>query len=238
MPGQIARTLADLRLIARYYIDELSAGVVLDSSIVQLDLNTALMLGYEEYARRTKCFSIEYTLASTASQATYAHEDFGVTDAGNRIFELYYVGYNALPLERTTRQQLSTAIPAWRSTAAGTPLAWFPSSDMQLTLYPKPSGTSNILVEGWETPDPAEFAADADEPLIHVSDRYLIAVYAALVTAKRLPNVENAARYQELNKDYDEGMMRAAERINNDADKVMLVQRNVTNIGPGSRPAG
>lgn len=195
-------------------MDEITAGAIVDSSATQFDLTTAVQFGYEQYARDTRCFPVNYTKASTAGTSTYAYSVFGTSSAGKRIFELRYVAYDETRLGRRTLDQLDREESNWRWNGNGTPRYWLPYGESTLMLYPTPSGTDNIYIEGWQAPDLTAFDAGTDEPLIHLSDRYLLALRGAIWVAERLVNVKNNLRYQMYETQYRQGIKEADMRIN------------------------
>jgi hypothetical protein len=267
--------MADLRTLARYYIDELHDGAVLSNSSDQLDLTTMVQYGYEQYARDTRCYPVNYEMPSMPGQQVYPFsyfQDFGavaiwmagtgytagqyvrevangpiyiclvnVTSTatpsqdsmnwglaplpGKRLFRLRIVFYDELRLNSASLDDLDKRDFRWRFNPSGTPRFWYPYGESKIGFYPAPSGTANIYVEGWETPDLTTFSADADEPDVTASDRYLIAIKAALYPAVRLMNNENSARRQELVNDYNLGIIEANSRINSQA-RVSVYGRN------------
>ena len=227
--GQSARTLSDLRLMARSFANELVDGFCQTNSIVEFDLTTAVQFGYEQYARDTKCFPISYTLSATPDQAVYPYSDFGTSGAGARMFEVRALWYNQQPLEQLTLDELDRRNSLWRFDASGTPAFWVAYGESQILFHHKPGSAGSIFIEGWETPDLDTFSADTDEPTnIHVSHRELIAYAAALRMVERIVNQENNLRYQYMVDRYKRGITSAHRNINTPGGRLTVVGGRAT----------
>jgi hypothetical protein len=212
--GQSTRSLSDLILLSRTYLDQIAAGPIQDSSATQLDLTSAVQFGYERVAKDAKCIPVSYTEASTADQSVYEFSAFGESSAGARMFDLRCVFYNQQTLEEVTTEELDARYPNWRFDASGTPRYWIRYGEQQIKLYPTPSGTSNIYIEGWETPDLSLFSESAHEPKIHVADRHLIAIQAAFIFLERLIDGDgNGERIQALASMYGNGINEMRKRL-------------------------
>jgi hypothetical protein len=227
MPGQVTRTLADLRTLTRWYVNEIRQGTMVDSSSSQLDLNSILMYAYEEYARRTHAYPLALTANTVAGQAVYPYSLFSTANtsdqAGSRWFELRNIWVNQQLMAQTTLDDMDNANYQWRFDGQGTPIYWLPYGESQFMLYYTPSAALSILVEGYQTPDPTTFNTDTAQPQIQVSDRYLLAMYAAIVYCSAIPSQENNARLAKLVADYEKGMKRAYGRINNTGSYIPTV---------------
>jgi len=187
-------TLGTLLKWYRHFSNEVTLPV---TSADYMDATTLLQMGYQMYARKTMCFPVGYTLAATPGTAIYSYGDFGeevvpatnpVTydGAGSRLFKLSLVAFDSKPLVCKSRPQMDTeSANTWRWNSTGTPHNWIPWGERQIRLTPAPNVASNIFIEGWETPDLADFAEAADEPLIEETDCLLIAMYAAAVPQLR-----------------------------------------------------
>ncbi len=225
-------TRKEIIQLARFLLDELVTDRLADSSTTEFDMLQALQVSYDQYTIETECFEVSYTLAATADQHTYAYSLFGTgtPKTGARMFKVVAVAYDEKQLDETTKSNLAAIDPHWRFASSSTPRLWIPAGERKIRLWPTPPSTSNIDVEGYETPDPvftttASPAGDALVPDIHVGDHRLLAIGAAILPLLNNPNEDNQLRTSPLYQELVNGWKAARKRIHGSGRASIIVGR-------------
>jgi hypothetical protein len=207
------KSKTDLIEFTRFLVDKYDKSWLADSDATRFDLGDALDMALIKWYKETGCSRGTYTHAATASQAIYSRSEFPT--GANRIHDLYLVTYNSVLLAPTSVEKLNAFNRNWRSTAAGVPNKWMPWGDTEFRLYPAPSGTSNIVIEGYQGPDLTLFDEDGDEPPgVNAVDHEALAYYAAFLVVFAEQSETGVAKqswlYQEWQKQVDEAKSRVA----------------------------
>lgn len=151
---------------------------------------------------------------------------------GSRVFEIKTLAYNSVTLTAVNENWLDNNYTNWRFNDNGTPRLWVPWGERGFRLYPKPSGTDNIYLEGYEIPELGAFDADSDVPDIHIKDHELLAVYAAIMVTVADPTNENQIRGSVLAPMWESGINAAKKRISGTGQFYTVMARNKKrNIG-------
>lgn len=193
---------------ARWLSDSVGLEWLADHNATGVSLELALNEALTEYYKLTKCSRVYYTHAATSGTATYALS--AINAAASRIFELTYVAFNNVPLERTTINCLDNELDNWRHlTATATPQYWVPYKG-GIRLFPTPNSTDTIYIEGFETPDLTLFTDTSEPAIVPVSDQKLLAIYVAILCTTREPSNPNIMRTNVLYPQWQNGIYNAA----------------------------
>ena len=215
----------------------LTAHGLLEGDIVHFDTaDTNISIGTRYFVKyvSSSVFQIATTLGGTAIVLT-AHTNHCRKVAAERLFDLNCVAFDESRLERKNVAWLDACDSKWRFADNGTPRVWIPWGERKIRLYKPPSATSNIYIEGWETPNPRLFDGDADTPPIEESDHNLIAMYAAVVVTIRGSKDEMLVRQSALYPQLEAGWRRAYQRIHNTGDSTVIFGRG-TNLPTNDWP--
>ena len=108
----------------------------------------ALLLGEQDFARRTRCFRRTNTMSAVDEQAVYTlPEDFV------KLIDLTY-GSDTSPLYEKKERLVKQEDPAYRITDSGTPTHWWLETKTQFRLYP-PSNVdtaTTMALDGYFVP--------------------------------------------------------------------------------------
>lgn len=212
-------TRLEIMQFVRHLLDEYGNDWLKDSALTY-DLGQAVQYAYEQYAMNTKCFPISYTKAATVGTHTYALST--INAAASRIFDLTHIAFNSKALENVSERKLQAIDPDWRFAANGTPIAWMRWGTASIRLYKPPDSTSNIYIEGHETPDPTTFDGDNDVPAIDICDHELLGYGAAVVIALRNPSAENQVRSSPIYQKLMDGYNAAHARIHGEPNPIIV----------------
>lgn len=205
-------TLGDLKKLTQFYLSEIGPSIGGDA---RFSLEEAIRMAYNRYAIETRAFKADYLLAATPGTGKYALSAFGT--AAQRIFEITKVAYNSLMLARIGESYLDGVNPHWRFEASGVPKFWMPWGESKVRVHPAPTGTANIYLEGYETPDLSGWIDDSSVPVIHSDDHKLLAIWAAfLIAANGVTGGDPAAmqaKAPNLFNEWQTGIANAIKRI-------------------------
>lgn len=126
--------------------------------------------------------------------------------AGSRIFEPKIIAYDSNVLKAVNEDFLAKQNANWQFADASTPNYWTQFGIDKFKLYPKPSGTDNIYIEGYEYPDLGAFDADDDESLLGSNHDDVIAIGAAIMVTVSDPMDANERRQSILYPMYQNGV--------------------------------
>jgi len=203
---------AKLRELTRFYIDKYDDSWIADSDATRFDIDDALDLALKRWYEATLCSRATYTLAAVSGQSVYARSAFPT--GASRIFDLYLVTFDGSTLIPTSVENLNSLNQNWRTATSATPRYWMPWNDTDIRLYPTPSTTDNIIIEGFQLPDYTYFDADTDEPPgVNIADHDALTLYAAMLVTIGEPTDENAARQSTLYTLWTSKLAKARARV-------------------------
>ena len=181
-------TRAYIKEIARHFLDELIPGRLQDTTASQFGLDAAVDEAYIQYSKETQCFRGDFSAAAIAAQAVY---DYSTFDTGTpvRLFEIYAAKYNGSSIRVLTLEELESMRATWRDDSAGSPSCLVPWDEKRFKVFPTPSGTDTIYVEGWLIADLSTFTEDNDEADVHQSRAMVLGAGTAVIAAIRFADV-------------------------------------------------
>lgn len=181
-------TKAEIAAEARMYLDEMTAGRLVDSPEDQYGLFNAIDTAYIEFTKLTRCFpSGKKSHAATTGTATYAYTTF---DSDGRLFIITQAGYDDAHIDIRSMAWMDANHENWRYTASGTCKVLIPDGDSSFTLWPAPGSAATIDVWGYLTPDGT--LTDYEEPAIQTAYHSALAARAAVLCAIRFAGMPEA----------------------------------------------
>jgi hypothetical protein len=209
--------------LVRFHLDEFGTTWLRDSDPSRYSITNALQEAYKDYAIQVKPFISSFTATATANVSEYAFTAFGT--GANALFEPTAVAFNSVMLVPELETQLAGN---WRFDAASTPYNYVKWGTRKIKLYPTPSASGSIYLEGFVTPETTTLAASGDTPDIPESDHKLLALKAAMQVIVRNPSDINMAKYQPLADEYQAGIQNAILRRTGET--------SATDVVVGSKP--
>ena len=116
------------------------------------------------------------------------------------------VSWNGSALTHCSRSALENYYPTWAADAPGTPLYWYDTGQNGVGLYPVPSVSQTVAVNGFALPPPLVNAADAPAWLPSDLANLLVFYAAAMIAEKNLEDASLAARIEIWRSEYTRGV--------------------------------
>lgn len=133
-------------------------------------------------------------------------------------------------IKRTSRGDLDRNAPGWLSASAGTPAYWY-QVQSQVRLYPTPSTTRNITIDGLALPERLSGSVSSTALRDDDARRILPLIASIFLLRRKFTAPEMFGRLEELAAEYQDLYSRHRSRIDPD-----IVRRHYREMSPDLQP--
>jgi len=133
--------------------------------------------------------------------------------SGNSLWAARGLSWNNLPLQRCSHSALEVWYPTWVTDITGTPQYWFDQGEDGICLYPRPSATQTVMINGLALPK--RLVEDTDAPTWLQSDlaKLLVFYAASMIAVKNAQNAALQARAPVWRQEYEAGKSELLARL-------------------------